>query len=453
MNKEIQKLEESLSSLDSEERSEALNKIYCLSKDFVFKETENLNLHFHTFYSFNSERWSPSRIAWEAKKNGLFAAGIVDFDVIDGMEEFLSASRLLSLRGSVGVETRTFFEKFADAEMDSPGEPGVNYAMGVGFVESFLKNTPQAKGLSAYRQNAKQRNLALISRINQKVSEIALDYERDVLRLTPSGNVTERHIITAYGEKALKNLGERAFTFLSDILGKNPAELKDMFFNSRPAFDELLRAKFAKKGGIGYLQPSKETFPPMREFFTWVKSCNAIPTEAWLDGTTKGESLGMEYLEASKNEGSEAINIIPDRNWNIKDQQLKKIKIQKLAEIISCANSLNMPVFIGTEMNKAGQPFTDDINCEELKPFKETFIKGAAIAVGHSILAKFAKFPYSGENANSYFKSLPAKNDFFKKVGMLPPLNSETAKKLSQLSSDQAFAKIADSVKFAIWKV
>ena len=53
-------------------------------------EHENVNLHFHSFYSYNAEYWSPTRIAWESKKKALYASGIIDFDVLSGLEEFFS---------------------------------------------------------------------------------------------------------------------------------------------------------------------------------------------------------------------------------------------------------------------------------------------------------------------------------------------------------------------------
>jgi hypothetical protein len=447
-------LEKNLSDFDLKIRTSALRELLFLTKEQP-RSTDMINLHFHTFYSYNSESWSPSRIAWESWKNGLFASGIVDFDVIDGMEEFLEASKLLGIRACAGVETRTFFAKFANAEMDSPGEPGVNYVMGVGFTKNFPKDSFQSLKLAGYRENARRRNLALIERINSVLNETAVDYDKDVLPLTPSGNATERHIISAYVQKSFDVFKTERETFehMSKIFGKTTDELAGIFKTSRPAYDELARAKFAKKGGIGYTQPSQETFPPMKDFLSWVKSCGAIPTEAWLDGTTKGESLGIKYMEASREEGAEALNIIPDRNWNIKDTEIRKIKIAKLAEAVAAAEKLEMPVFIGTEMNKAGQPFADDIDCGALAPHKQIFLKGAAIAAGHSILAKFADTPYSGEKASAEFKTTADKNTFFENVGRLPPLTKHIAGKLEKNSIEISFAKIADSAKFGKWKI
>ena len=40
--------------------------------------------------------------------------GIVDFDVLDGLEEFWEASRLLDLKACVGIESRVFVPEFSD---------------------------------------------------------------------------------------------------------------------------------------------------------------------------------------------------------------------------------------------------------------------------------------------------------------------------------------------------
>jgi len=100
-------------------------------------------MHFHSFFSYNAEGWSPSHIAWEAKQAGLYAAGLCDFDVLDGQEEFLHAGELLGLRATVNVETRVFLPEYADKEISSPGEPGVSYIMGAGFARPLAAGSPR----------------------------------------------------------------------------------------------------------------------------------------------------------------------------------------------------------------------------------------------------------------------------------------------------------------------
>jgi hypothetical protein len=244
-------------------------------------------LHFHSFHSYNAEYWSPSRIAWEAKKNGLFAAGIVDFDVLTELEEFTEAGELLELRISVGIETRAFLTEYADREIDSPGEPGVSYVAGKVFYKLPEKDSVQSQILESYSQKAAARNIGLITRINRHVPEIALNYN-EVLPLIPSGNATERHIISAYIKKANETYQskEAVIKYWSDLLGILPEETTTLL-ETGFKLEEAVRSKFAKKGGFGYLQPSVDTFPPVEDFFAFVKECGAIPMESWLDGTSE----------------------------------------------------------------------------------------------------------------------------------------------------------------------
>ena len=85
-------LEQQLGSFDPSEREYALGKLHEMlnaAQVSAVPELPAVNLHCHTFFSFNAYGYSPSAYAWEAKKRGLYAAGIVDFDVLDGVEEFL----------------------------------------------------------------------------------------------------------------------------------------------------------------------------------------------------------------------------------------------------------------------------------------------------------------------------------------------------------------------------
>ena len=52
---------------------------------------EVANMHCHTFFSFNAYGYSPTSLAWLARQRGYKLMGIVDFDVLDGVDEFLDA--------------------------------------------------------------------------------------------------------------------------------------------------------------------------------------------------------------------------------------------------------------------------------------------------------------------------------------------------------------------------
>ena len=112
--------------------------------------------------------------------------GIVDFDVLDGLEEFWDASRLLDLKGCVGIESRVFVPEFADREINSPGEPEISYHMGTGFTSTDIPVEAQSF-LDNMRATSSERNKAMVNRVNDFLSPLILDYDLDVLPLTPNG--------------------------------------------------------------------------------------------------------------------------------------------------------------------------------------------------------------------------------------------------------------------------
>jgi hypothetical protein len=97
-------------------------------------------------------------------------------------------------------------------------------------------------------------------------------------------------------------------------------------------------------------------------------------------------------------------------------------------------------------MNKCGQPFADDLEGEVLNRHKDVFLKGARIMVGHTVLAKFADFPYCGEKASEKFPDIFAMNRFFEAVGALPPVTVDSAKKLSEMGTEKALIKLTEMV-------
>lgn len=448
----IREMEEALNDFDPAVRRAVLEKLVSLN---VPSEDpgENLNLHTHTFFSYNASGWSPSRYAWEAWRAGLQAAGIIDFDVLDGMDEFLDAGELLGLRATGGIEVRAFLKEFSDAVIDSPGEPGVHYIAGSGIVKAPPAGSREAAFLASLRNTATGRNRELINRINAKLPAISLDYDKDVLPMTCGGNATERHIISAYLDKSLREIPEAGLWagFWSGILGQ-PPEYFAGWEKKRPELEEKIRSKLAKRGGFGYVQPDSRTFPPVEDVFAWVKACGGVPMDSWLDGTSEGESRARELLECNRSHGALALNLIPDRNWNIKDPQEKRVKLDNLQKVIALAVHHHMPLHIGTEGNKAGLPFVDDLSGPELAPYKSHFVAGARILVGHAVLARYADFPYAGPQAEGEFgANLPARNAFFEAVGALPPVDGKLAWYLRQVGPAKSLETMRQSVRNGWW--
>jgi hypothetical protein len=413
----------------------------------------NVNMHIHSFFSYNAKGWSPSRIAWESRRAGLYAAGLCDFDVLDGLEEFLDAGLAVGLRATVNLETRAYLREFAHAEINSPGEPGVTYIMGGGFTRIPAAGTPSAVMLHQLRDQAAARNRALVARINPHVGAAAIDYARDVVPLSPGRCPTERHIVRAYADKSRAVCGDEAAlaAFWAALFGKPADEVRALFANL-PAFEERIRARLVKKGGPGYEPPTEKTFPPVDDFVAWVLGCGAIPMVTWLDGTSQGESDAMAMATCLQAKGAAAANIVPDRNWNYKDPAVRALKMGKLREFVEACDRLDLPINIGTEMNRDGLPFADDLAGEALAPYRETFTRGAQVMVGHTVLGRYAGFPYTGAAARAEFGAdVKSRNRFFASVGALPPLTRDVAVRLSGAGPEGALAAIRQAVKAGTW--
>lgn len=383
---QVTTLETQLNSFDAAQRRAALTALRDGAKNLIAKPKPEVNLHFHTFFSFNSEGWSPSRVAWEAAKYGLEIAGSVDFDVLDAMDEFLEAGDLLGTKTVAGLESRVFFKDYAQHELNSPREPGVAYFMGCAFVRKPADGSAAAKTLKSMLETAQKRNIGMMERVNAHLGRVQLDYNKDVLTLTPAGNATERHLLVAYDAKGREVFADRAarVKFWAEATSTPEAEISAIL-DSPPKFHEHIRGKLMKFGGVGYVKPDAGSFPSLEDAITMIQEAGALPTYAYLDGTSSGEDNIRELLEYCVSKGVVAMNIIPDRNWNIKDPEAKRIKVTKLREAVEAARDLKLPLCIGTEMNKSGLPFVDNFQSPELLPFVPDFLSGARAIHRHCV--------------------------------------------------------------------
>ncbi len=412
----------------------------------------HVNLHCHTFFSYNGYGASPSRVAWEAYEKGWHAAGICDFDVLDGLAEFLAAGDLLGIRASVNVETRVFFREYAEHVINSPGEPGVYYFMGAGFVREPPAGSFAATQLERMRAGAARRNRDVVERVNAYLAPLTLDYDRQVLPLTPKGNATERHICTAYFEAAKELFTEREKLagFWAEKLAVDREEIVGAL-DQPMNFNDLARAKLIKRGGPGYVQPNQDTFPLLDDVIKMVLECRAVPMATWLDGTSPGEENIAELLECQIAKGIAALNIVPDRNWNLKDPDERARKIARFHECVEAADRLQLPINAGTELNKYGQRWIDDFAAGPMKQVAASFVRGARIMIGHTRLLRFADFSYIGDEAKAEYPDLTARNDFFAAAGALPAPNEITLEKLKNGSPSQNYAIIQDAARRHTW--
>jgi len=271
-------LESRLNNFDPAIRAEALDDL--LAGATLALPTETANLHCHTFYSFNAYGHSPTSLAWLAQRQRMKLIGMVDFDVLDAVDEFLVACDRAGVRGTAGIETRVYLPEFAAHEINSPGEPGVLYHMGVGFISSSVPDDV-APILADLRARAEQRNRQMVERVNAYLAPVMIDYDTDVLPLTPSGNATERHMVMAYISAANRQVDDPV-TFWANRLGMTVEQLASLMQDA-PKLQNTVRSKLMKQGGVGYVQPDAGSFPSLNDFHTLITACGALPCAAWLD--------------------------------------------------------------------------------------------------------------------------------------------------------------------------
>jgi hypothetical protein len=434
----VAELEAALNDFDPAARSRALAGLASLAGQgrlALPPGAELANMHCHTFYSFNAYGHSPSSLAWLARRRGIKLLGIVDFDVLDGVDEFLAAADRVELRAAAGIETRLFVPEFAGREINSPGEPGVYYHMGLGFTSGRVPG--QAAGLLAdLRGRAARRNLSILERVNAHLHPAAIDYERDVLPLSPGGTPTERHMVLAYVRAAARAAAAPA-AFWADRLGAAREEVASAMQDAA-GFQNLVRSRLMKRGGAGYAPPTPETFPSVEEFHGLIRACQALPCATWLDGASPGEQAVEELLELLVGKGAVALNIIPDRNWNIADPETRRVKVGHLYRVVELAEELGLPLNVGTEMNSFGQKVVDDFDAPELAPVREAFLDGAYCIYGHTALQRALGLGYLGDWARAHLPGRRARKDFYTRAGRHIPPGGAGLERLRRLRPDMA---------------
>ncbi|MGE5601648.1 MAG: hypothetical protein ACM30E_01275 [Nitrososphaerales archaeon] len=392
-----------------------------------------VTMHCHTFFSYNAYGYSPSGLAGLAKKSGYAAIGIVDFDVLDAVDEFLGACELLELRGSAGLETRVFLPEFATREINSPGEPGIYYHMGIGFTSSRVP-AEVAPILASMRERTERRNRTMLQRVNAHLAPLEIDYETDVLPLTPSGNATERHMLAAYLAAAGRRFpdSDARVDFWARKLGVATGQVAETV-GDQARFSNLVRGKLMKQGGAGYVKPGPKSFPTVEEFHGFITACGALPCATWLDGLSAGEQAIDELLDLLMAKGALALNIIPDRNWNIADPDLRFLKVQKLHEIVHIAGERDLPINVGTEMNSPGNRLVDDFSSPFMAPVNGAFLAGAYFIYGHTVMQRSLGLGYQSAWAQGHLPARRERNRFYEAVGRLADPRQPRTKALRRL--------------------
>jgi hypothetical protein len=442
----IAQLEANLNDFDAQIRQNALLALCNLVKsgEIIFPpERDIANLHCHTIFSYNAYNYSPTGLAWLGKRQGYKYVGIVDFDVLDGVDEFLHACDCVGLRGSAGIETRVFLPEFSTRELNSPSEPGVTYHMGIGFSTGCLPGGA-SNILTDLAQRSEERNRGMVERLNAHLTPVKLDYDKDVIPLTPSGNATERHILAAYTKKA--DTLNVSVDFWAQKLNLPVEKLTGMRADV-PTFHNTIRSKLMKRGGIAYVQPGAGMFPDVDSVHQMIVASEALPCVAWLDGTSTGEQDIEELLQLMVDKGASTLNIVPDRNWNIADPRQRQIKVQNLYKVVELAQQMDLPINVGTEMNSFGQKLVDDFDAPELEPVRQAFLDGADFIFGHTSMQRALGMGAQSDWARTAFPGLKQRNQFYQQVGQRLLPGTKALQQLKRLSPVLTPAAVLEQIK------
>ncbi len=439
--KEVEKIENQLDDFHYEARKNAFLELKAWAErgEISFPEpSPQVNLHFHTFFSFNAYGYSPLHIIWCSRIAGLAMAGSVDFDVLDAMEEFLWGGFEIGLPVSSGIETRIYLTEYYDRELSSPKEPGVAYFMGNGFTRLPQPGTEAENTLRLLKDTAQRRNRKVLERVNAYLQPVSIDLDKDVLPLTPSGNPTERHLVMAYDLKAEAIFPDRnqCIQFWSEHLELSPEKIDD-YLNRKPGFYDFVRSKLMKYGGVGYVKPDVGDFPDIDRVNRMIWDLGAIPSFSWLDGTRSGEKNPRELLDFCQGKGVETLFIVPDRNWDLPDQEESRLKLHKLYEVVEEAKKRDFPIFVGTELNKFGQKFVDEFNSRALAPIASYFLNSAWILWGHILMEMSSQRGYTSEWAKKNFSHRREKNAFYARLGQVTPAYRDQIKIIKELSTSE----------------
>ena len=369
-----------LDSFNSTKRLEAFNKYYTMLQNGGIEcdpVGKRHNMHCHSFFSYNALAWSPEHLAITAKILGFSHLGMVDFDVLDGVDALKNAANKLNIKNICGMETRVFIPEMAELEINSPGEKGVAYHLALGFNSSKVP-LKCASFLASLKQRAQTRTAAVVDKVNAFLDDVKLDFETEVVAATASGNPTERHVCAFYRLKAELVTGshEKAVQYWQKMLALNEEETRKAS-SSNPALEGFIRSKLMKNGGPGAVKADAKSFPLIDEMNEFAAQCGAVPCPAWLNGFTSGEEDPVKLLAFHKAKGAKAVTIIPERNWNIKDETKKAASLKKLDGIINAAQKLDLHVIAGTELNTPGQRLCDAFETPELAKYYNIFKSGA----------------------------------------------------------------------------
>jgi len=394
-------------------RLEALKELKRLEVEGIIPPPEKrvgVNLHIHTSESFSIFN-SPTEAAWAGYRAGLEVIGINDHYTISGHKEFRAACRILGLKATFSIEAMAMSKEARDSgeRYNDPKNPGRIYLCGKGVIHDLEAGSPSDQLLRSIRRAFRERCKKMTEKVDELLSSIApslsLSFD-DVLRLTPHGNVTERHVAQAVVDTIRSQFPneEEQKRALESLIGK----ISDEDFSREDKLQDLVRNRLLKAGGPAYVEEPEEVFPSLDMLVKLFRDYGAIPTYPVLGNpiTEKEKNLNSLFNEL-EDYGIYAVEVIPKRNTR-----------ERLREIVKEAEKHGFPVFSGTEHNtKAPEPLLDEFSKDP--EFLPIFRKGAYLLLGHHFLSEYCGRGYLQEDGRLTFENREEGMAFFSFAGKI----------------------------------
>lgn len=378
----------------AKERLSALQELMDLYQEGVLaspEPTNYVNNHIHTIYSFSP--YSPCGAAYNAWKNGLLTAGIMDHDSVAGCEEFIAAGQIIHLAITCGFEIRSDMSKtpFAGKRINNPDQNSVAYMACHGIPHQNI-GTVQ-RWLEPYRQKRELRNQKMTDNINRILNGtgIQLDYQTDVRGISQAsqgGSVTERHLLYALSLKMTSVLGkgQPVLDFLDKQLsitvsGKNLDMLLDQ---ENPMYEYYLLGVLKGNMVEQFYIDATDECPDILTFLKFVQEIGAVAAYPYLGdvgNSVTGDKKTQTFEDAFLDElfswfaqqGLTAITYMPTRNTS-----------EQLARVISLCDEHEFFQISGEDINTPFQSF----RCEAIrKPQFQHLVRSTWALIGDEMKA------------------------------------------------------------------
>jgi len=416
-------------------RLEALRELKRLEMEGVIsppKKRFGVNVHIHTSESFSIFK-SPAEAAWAGYRAGLEVMGINDHYTISGHKEFRRACRILGLKSTFSIEAMAMSEeaKNSGERYNDPKNPGRIYLCGKGVVHDLEIGSASEHLLRSIRRAFRERCKKMTEKVSALLSSIdsSLSLSFDVvLKLTPHGNVTERHIAQAVIEIIRSRYPKREDQ--RKLLEKMIGDLNDEDLSREDKLQNIVRNRLLKANGPAYVEEPEEVFPSIERLVKLFRDYGAIPTYPVLGNPITEREKNLDSLFKELEEyGIYAVEVIPKRNTR-----------RRLQEILKEAEKHGFPVFSGTEHNtKAPEPLLDEFSKDP--EFLPVFREGANLLLGHHFLSEYCGKGYIRSEGEPTFEDRRVGAAFFSFVGKIT-WSDETLKWLREIGAENAYKVI-----------